>query len=201
MRKPISIVLAILLANGAIAFAAQGPSKSEAPPRTESKSEPTPSDTPVLAFRIAADAKHDQAAVEKAKSPDGLANPPSGYRWVRVDERSLDLHEGDIIREEAEPGGKRRKYLLVKLDPYNVTEADLARVEKANDEQHQSAIAVYFKPDGARRFGELTRAHLPEDTGGRFQFKYRLAIIIDGVAVSGPFINSVVREAVVTYAS
>jgi hypothetical protein len=180
MAKRLPAVLAILLASAA--FGAQGPSRSGEAPGAERQNEPESAVTPVLAIRIAADAKHDQGAVEKAKSQDGLRNPPTGYRWVRVDERALDLREEDIVREESGSGGTRRKYLLVKLGPNDVTEADLSRVEKARDERQHPAIAVYFKPEGARRLGELTRTHLPEDTGGPHPFRYKLAIIIDEVA-------------------
>jgi preprotein translocase subunit SecD len=153
---------------------------------------------PVLEFRIAADAKRDQAAVEKAKSPDGLKNPPPGYRWAGVDERyQLDLREGDIVREGPEIGGKSRKYLLVRLDSYGITEKDLSRAEKANDDRQRPAIRLDFTKEGGRRFGELTRTHLPEDTGGKFDYKHKLAIIIDGMVVSAPLINTEIRNAAI----
>src|SRR5262245_1932797 len=41
---------------------------------------------PRLEFRILADEKHDRAAAEKARETDGLAPPPTGYRWVHLGE-------------------------------------------------------------------------------------------------------------------
>jgi uncharacterized protein (TIGR03067 family) len=153
---------------------------------------------PVLEFRIVADAAHDRAAIEQARSPDGLKNLPAGYRWARMDDRyRLDRGEGDIVREEPAPDGKPRRYLLVKLGPQDLTEQDVARVQKPQDWREQPAILLRFKPEGARRLGELTRTHLPEKTGDTSDFKYKIAIIIEGVVISAPFINSEIRDAAI----
>jgi uncharacterized protein (TIGR03067 family) len=159
---------------------------------------PDKASKPFLEFRIVADAAHDRAAVAQARSPDGLKNPPAGYRWASIDDRHpLDRGEGDIIREEPGPDGKARKHLLVKLDPQDLTEKDITRAEKLKDERDRLAISVRFTPDGGRRLGELTRTHLPEKTGAPIDFKYKLAIIIDGVVVAAPVINSEIRDAAV----
>jgi uncharacterized protein (TIGR03067 family) len=153
---------------------------------------------PVLEFRIVADAAHDRAAADQARSPDGLKNPPAGYRWVVLDDRyHLDRAEGEIIREEPGSGGKARKHLLVRLDRLNLTEKDLAQIMAIKVERDQLAISVLFKPEGGRRLSQLTRTHLPEKTGEPFNFRYKLAIIIDEVLVAAPYINSEIRDAAV----
>ncbi len=153
---------------------------------------------PVLEFRIMANRKHDRGAVAKALKADGMKTPPDGYRLVTVHESFKDNEPQDdivrIIRKDTGPDGKPRRQLLVKLDPQNVTEKDVASFEKTKNDRDQAAILLRFTPDGARRFGRLTRNHLPEEGDA---FKYRLAIIIDGDAVSAPVINSEIRDAAI----
>jgi RNA polymerase sigma factor (sigma-70 family) len=170
---------------------APGPRSPDERPSANQGSGPHGSATHVLEFRIVADVKHDPSATEQTVGPDGLEAPRPGYQWVRLEDRHDDRYEGAILREPAKDGVTRRKYLLVKLDTSNVNEGDLAEVYKTNDERHAPAIGFRLKPDGARRFGELTRKHLPEDQG---RTKYRLAIIVEGSAVASPFINSEIRD-------
>ena len=48
-----------------------------------------------------------------------------------------------------------------------------------------------FDREGGRKFGALTREHLPEENGN---FKYQLAILLDNVVQSAPSINSEIRD-------
>ena len=84
------------------------------------------------------------------------------------------------------------EWALLKLDPQDVTERDLAHVSRDRDERAQSAISFRFTRSGARRFGELTGSRLPEDGG---TIKYRLAVVAEGKVVRAPVVNSVVRDA------
>jgi hypothetical protein len=145
----------------------------------------------LLAFRITADAKHDAAAIEQARKDD-LDKPPSGYLWAPMDPRLQDHRDGLILREGKLKSGETQDYVLLKLDPQNVTERDLARVARTEDERQNPAVSFFFNRSGGRRFGELTRAHLPENRG---EFKYRVAILVEGRVVSCPAINSVVNLA------
>ena len=43
----------------------------------------------------------------------------------------------------------------------------------------------------------MTRTHLPEKSETPFDFRYKLAIIIDGVVAAAPYINSEIRDAAV----
>jgi SecD/SecF fusion protein len=225
-----------------------------------------------LEFRILADIKHDHAAAEKARAPDGLEHPPAGYRWVWLGEavlgsdpkleskrlvvpgahwkenefaggsvrltgknlggfdlsrnfeitqntaEALQLRQDPllffrsvssfgidltpsrivpgpgvdvIIREVPVNPGRLKRSILVKVDTHNVSEKDLIRVVPDVDEFLKPAIRFEFSLKGGRKFGALTRAHLPE-TGGTF--KYQLGIILDGRLLSAPVINSEIRE-------
>jgi hypothetical protein len=145
----------------------------------------------LLAFRITADDKHDAGAIEQARKDD-LEKPPSGYTWAPVDGRAEVFRDGLILREGKLKSGEKQDYVLLKLDPQNVTERDLARVAKTEGERRNPAVSFFFNQSGGRRFGELTRAHLPEDGG---MFKYRVAILVEGRVVSCPAINSEVNVA------
>ena len=80
------------------------------------------------------------------------------------------------------------------LDPQDITERDLLVVKKVPDERGQPAISFRLTPDGAKRFGAMTRAHLPKNEG-EFVQRYRLALIVQGTVVATPFVNSEIRDA------
>jgi SecD/SecF fusion protein len=99
-----------------------------------------------------------------------------------------------VIREVADGPGRVKRQILVKIDRQNVTEKDLKRVVPDSDVQMRPAVRVEFSEAGGRRFGELTRAHLPEAPDG---FKYRIGIILDGRLLSAPVLNSEIRESAI----
>jgi SecD/SecF fusion protein len=61
-------VVWVILTAMAIPHLQAGNSSDEQPARVE--------------FRILADPRHDRAAAERAKAPESLEHPPSGYRWI-----------------------------------------------------------------------------------------------------------------------
>ena len=87
--------------------------------------------------------------------------------------------------------GRIEKSILVNVDRQNVTGKYLARVYSTQDERLQPAVGFVFKREGARKFGQLTREHLPEEGDA---FKYQLAILLDNLVMSAPSINSEIRE-------
>lgn len=96
-----------------------------------------------------------------------------------------------IIREEKVSDGRTEVYILVVEDRQNVTGANLSRAYQQTDEKLQPAVGFQFNRQGARKFGQLTREHLPEE-GGRFH--YQLAILLDNLVMSAPAINSEIRD-------
>jgi SecD/SecF fusion protein len=96
-----------------------------------------------------------------------------------------------IIREAPDGPGRVKQSVLVKLDRHNVSEKDLRRVFPDVDEHLNPAVRIEFSPAGGRKFGALTREHLPEEGGA---FKYQLGIILDGLLMSAPVINSEIRD-------
>jgi len=189
--------LGLLLA-GTLALAAwrlprvevEGP-QAEAKPGTTRKApiaDPARPPGSLFQLRITADAKHDADAVSKAMAAD-RSDAPQGYFWVRFNPATFGSTDSLIVRDfKSGPG----RHLLVKRDAQNITEADLALVDKLAGGPERPAVAFRLTRSGSRRFGELTRAHLPEDGG---EFKYRLAVIVEDTVRTAPFINSEIRDA------
>jgi SecD/SecF fusion protein len=96
-----------------------------------------------------------------------------------------------IIRDQPVGNGVVERYILYKLDRQNVTGEMLDRIYPTQDERVQPAIGFIFNPTGARRFGTLTRDHQPEEGGA---FRYKLAILLDGVVISDPTLNAEIRD-------
>ena len=97
----------------------------------------------------------------------------------------------EIIREEQVSPGRTVRYILCNVDKQEVTGAELARVYQTQDDRLQPAVGFTFNRKGSRLFGKLTGDHLPVEDGA---FKYRLAILLDGVVRSAPSINSQIKD-------
>ena len=98
-----------------------------------------------------------------------------------------------IIREEKMAPGRTETWILYNLDRpgQEVTGKYLRQVRPDYDERLQPAVRFEFNLPGARRFGTLTREHLPEEGE---KFKYQLAILLDNLVMSAPVINSEIRD-------
>jgi SecD/SecF fusion protein len=113
---------------------------------------------------------------------------PSG---IRAGNPSDPQPSDPIVREEPITAGRTETYILVVEDRQNVTGVYLSRAYQQTDEKLQPAVGFQFNRQGARKFGQLTREHLPEE-GGRFH--YQLAILLDNLVMSAPAINSEIRD-------
>lgn len=96
-----------------------------------------------------------------------------------------------IIREDKVAPGRVERSILCQLDRQNVTGKYLAKAYATQDERLQPAVGFVFKREGARKFGQLTGEHLPEEGDA---FKYQLAILLDNLVMSAPSINSQIRD-------
>ncbi|WP_422930991.1 protein translocase subunit SecD [Singulisphaera sp. PoT] len=113
---------------------------------------------------------------------------PSGIRGgIPNDPRPSD----PIIREDKISEGKTERSILCNVDRQDVNGKYLAKAYATQDERLQPAVGFIFKREGARRFGQLTGEHLPEEEGA---FKYQLAILLDNLVMSAPSISSQIRE-------
>jgi SecD/SecF fusion protein len=135
-----------------------------------------------------------------------ILDKPHGLRSIasyRVEYNPGRIHAGDpnnpspsdvIIREEKVAPGRIETYILCNLDRQGqeVTGKYLRQVRPDMDERLQPAVRFEFDRTGARKFGQLTREHLPEEAGDAF--KYQLAILLDNLVMSAPVINSEIRD-------
>lgn len=88
--------------------------------------------------------------------------------------------------------GTEERFVLYKVDAQNVTGDMLESVYPTEDERVQPAVGFVFKPQGAAKFGRLTREFSPAQRGA--DFKYHLAILLDDLVMSAPVINQEIRE-------
>lgn len=130
------------------------------------------------------------------KKPHGLKSIKS----YRVDYNPSNIRGGDpaaprpsdpIIREEKVSPGRTELYILCKVDRYNVKGKYLSRIYATQDERLQPAVGFNFDHEGARKFGQLTGDHVPEEGDA---FKFQLAILLDNLVMSAPSINSQIRD-------
>jgi SecD/SecF fusion protein len=124
------------------------------------------------------------ASYEIDYDPSDIHGPPPGNPPSPKD---------PIVRDEKVATGRTIRYILCNNPParQKVTGDNLARVYQAQDEKLQPAVGFTFDRTGARLFGNLTGSHLPEEEGN---FKYQLAIVLDGVVRSAPVINSQIKD-------
>lgn len=114
----------------------------------------------------------------------------SSYR-IDYNPSRIQASPNAIVREEPRGPGYVDRYLLFKQDRLNITGAQLSHVYSTQDERVQPAVGFVFNASGGRKFGEMTRRHLPEENGS---FLYHLAILLDNLVMSAPVIKSEIRE-------
>ena len=116
-----------------------------------------------------------------------VENNPGG---IRGGDPANPMPGDPIVRSEKVGRGRTEQYILCVKDRQDVTGKYLNRTYSTTDEHLQPAVGFSFNRKGASRFGTLTREHLPDPDG----FKYQLAIILDHVVMSAPSINSEIRD-------
>jgi SecD/SecF fusion protein len=140
--------------------------------------------------------RQNTATTLTLSKPHGLSSITS----YRIEHNPSKLQGGDpnnprptdnIVREEKVSPGRSELWILCVLDRQNVTGSFLSGTNATTDERLQPAVGFHFNRQGARRFGQLTREHLPEEGDA---FKYQLAILLDNLVMSAPSINSEIRD-------
>ncbi|HEY2881904.1 MAG TPA: protein translocase subunit SecD [Pirellulales bacterium] len=80
---------------------------------------------------------------------------------------------------------------LVITTPFDVGGGNLANASVGHDELGGPAVNFSFDARGANLFAELTKSHLPDESGTK---KYFLGIILDGKLKSSPYIKSIISS-------
>lgn len=120
---------------------------------------------------------------------------PSSFKTNRemTDASATAPKDTPIIRERELSPGRVEQYVLVQIPPdtQDVSGQYLARAYMTQDGRMNPAVGFAFNRLGAAKFGRLTREHLPEEGGN---FKYRLAILLDGYVQSAPSLNTEISD-------
>lgn len=149
-----------------------------------------------LEFRIVADDRFDADLIQFANDPEQtpkekvFVRADDGKRelaaqWCAIAPEELGYLGGHIAQRENESAGNQ---VLVLIDTFNVTGADLASVDPGRDDIGRPSIYFALSSDGARRFSQLTGANLPDPKDP--SLKRRLAILFDGEIRSAPALQS-----------
>jgi preprotein translocase subunit SecD len=151
-----------------------------------------------LEFRIMASERFPahQAIIEEAEMLGGAetAVEEGGVTVARW--QTLDGEEFPTVEEAATRGlvtrvaGTAPQALVLLNDGLDVGSQDLKWVEPALDERGKPQVSFQFGSQGASLFGQLTEQHLPNAAGDR----YHLGIVLDGVVMSAPTIESRISE-------
>jgi SecD/SecF fusion protein len=126
-----------------------------------------------------------------------LAEAPKKLKSItsyKIEYNPSQIQDSDetIVREKPIGPGMVKKLILYKKpsERQNVTGKELSRVYATQDTQLQPAVGFDFNRQGGRKFGSLTREHMPEEDG----FRYRLAILLDDLVKSAPVIEDEIRD-------
>lgn len=149
-----------------------------------------------LEFRVVADDRFDTNLIQIANDPRQtprdkvFVTADDGKRrlaglWCAVAPEALNYLDGHITQRENEPAGNQ---VLVVIDTFNVTGADLASVRPSQDRSGRPCINFAMSSGGARRFSDLTGANLPDPNNP--SVTRLLAIIFDGEIRSAPALKS-----------
>jgi SecD/SecF fusion protein len=148
-----------------------------------------------LEFRILANEKHDgelgnhairQAREKLAQESDiNLEIGRTHYQWVKIHDPE-HFHEGGGTPGEAAAIQDGYVLTIIPDETMRATGDELTRAEPTQDRQFRPAVGFHFDTIGTRKFARLTRQYKPEAD----EFRFKLAIILDGRVRSAPVINT-----------
>ncbi len=138
----------------------------------------------------------DRATVMSAGQESVSRRPSVSGDFTEIESYTINLNPSRIlsdpnlaIRSVPRGNGVEERFVLYKVEPESrsVTGDMLESVYPTTDEKIQPAVGFIFKPQGANRFGRLTREFSPGNRGG--DFAYHLAILLDDQVMSAPVIR------------
>jgi preprotein translocase subunit SecD len=121
------------------------------------------SGTGYLEFRVLARRGTDDETIARALADEGVSD--TEWRWVKMDRNKVQASADNVIRET----GAGETQVLVLLEPYNVTGADVSLVYATYDEHRQPCLSATLTKDGAARMKKLTSRNLKRQLGVVFQ--------------------------------
>jgi protein-export membrane protein SecD/preprotein translocase SecF subunit len=124
--------------------------------------------------------------------------PVAGQGEFRVALYSHKILNPARISDKDKADGKKFQYFFLTRDPEpgkEVTGEYLTSAKEDNDNTGRLAVAFRFNAKGASLFHELTSANAPPSGSDREGPRRHLAIVLDGLIMSAPSLNAVIRDA------
>ncbi|OYV85384.1 MAG: protein translocase subunit SecD [Planctomycetia bacterium 21-64-5] len=157
-----------------------------------------------MEFRIVADDRYDKSVIELARDPrfeepksevfEGEPapgeKPDVEAKWAPVSPEARYLANETHFATRVNKKGEMEALVLV--DQFNVTGDYLSTAVPGIDRFGRPAVSFGFNAKGARLFGKLTGANLPDPAHA--DLKRLLAIILDDRLRSAPAINSKIED-------
>ena len=120
-------------------------------------------------------------------------NSASDDDKTRYGSRNLNLNQylqQEYKHDDGRKGGIKDIEVLVAIDKINLEGKHLSSVRSSFDQNTNPCINFNPTSEGARLFGKLTSANLPEPTG----FARRLGIVLDEELISAPSIRGTITS-------
>lgn len=153
-----------------------------------------------LEFRIVADDRYDKQIMERARDP---MFKDAGARVYDSDPNDVEAKWVPVAPEEGSRLAADRHYatrpdkrgqleVLLLVDTWNVTGDYLTTATPDRDQVGKPCVSFGFNDQGARLFGKMTGANLPDPAHADLQ--RLLAIVLDGKLESAPSIRSRIND-------
>lgn len=153
-----------------------------------------------LEFRIVADDRYDKQIMERARDP---MFKDAGARVYDSDPNDIEAKWTPVAQEEGSRLAADRHYatrvdkrgqleVLLLVDTWNVTGDYLTTATPDRDQVGKPCVSFGFNDQGARLFGKMTGANLPDPAHADLQ--RLLAIVLDGKLESAPSIRSRIND-------
>jgi SecD/SecF fusion protein len=149
-----------------------------------------------LEFRILANKHKHQEIIEIANNEPENTNyfDSKGKNWVA---RWVIVRQGETfgpmnLTRKRTAGDKTWTEVLVVNDFYNLTGDYLTKAMMGKDDHGQPCVLFSFNSKGGQLFGMLTGDNLP--ALGEPELKSQLGIILDGIVISAPNIQSTITD-------
>ena len=178
--------------------------------------------TGALEFRILASKRKNEVLLEMAKAErkkypaipaktviiyDTKPDPVTEKRkelakWCRIRDDEVDKLRNDDaampvgkIKVKDAQGNEEEKEVFDALvlspenEGYDVTGVDIRDAHAGHDENASPDVEFSFNTAGGQKFGRLTGEHVPEG-----DFEYKLAIVLDDVLETAPYLKSAITD-------
>jgi SecD/SecF fusion protein len=153
------------------------------------------------AWRLVAETRGEGAARLVAAIPDSRGGESNGYLYIYSREcKNTNLPEEKRAEKKYEyfvlarnPEIDEDGEFVRRGQPKEISGNYLTSARRSQDKYMKPSVAFEFDATGAGMFRDVTRKNVPDEAHGR-RFYRHLAIVLDGLIMSAPTINSVIES-------